>query len=117
MSPRNDKKPVPPSQAGWRGALELMRREQFNSRLVGGSVVMLVGSGLVSAVNFGYNVAVARLLGPTAFGHAAAVVTLLMLVSALAGRETILDAYRHAVEQGYRFFSYGDAMLILPHGA
>ncbi len=40
--------------------------------------------------------------------------TLLMLVSALAGRETILDAYRHAVEQGYRFFSYGDAMLILP---
>jgi len=43
--------------------------------------------------------------------------TLLMLVSALAGRELILDAYKHAVEQRYRFFSYGDAMLILPHGA
>ncbi|MGC1547707.1 MAG: tRNA preQ1(34) S-adenosylmethionine ribosyltransferase-isomerase QueA [Rhodanobacter sp.] len=43
--------------------------------------------------------------------------TLLMLVSALAGREYILDAYRHAVEQRYRFFSYGDAMLILPSGA
>jgi S-adenosylmethionine:tRNA ribosyltransferase-isomerase len=42
--------------------------------------------------------------------------TLLMLVSALAGREFILDAYRHAVEQRYRFFSYGDAMLILPQG-
>jgi S-adenosylmethionine:tRNA ribosyltransferase-isomerase len=42
--------------------------------------------------------------------------TLLMLVSALAGREFMLDAYRHAVEQGYRFFSYGDAMLILPQG-
>ena len=42
--------------------------------------------------------------------------TLLMLVSALVGRELILDAYRHAVEQRYRFFSYGDAMLILPHG-
>ncbi len=42
--------------------------------------------------------------------------TLLMLVSALAGREFMLDAYRHAVEQRYRFFSYGDAMLILPHG-
>jgi len=42
--------------------------------------------------------------------------TLLMLVSALAGREFVLDAYRHAVEQGYRFFSYGDAMLILPRG-
>ena len=40
--------------------------------------------------------------------------TLLMLVSALAGREFILHAYRHAVEQRYRFFSYGDAMLIWP---
>jgi S-adenosylmethionine:tRNA ribosyltransferase-isomerase len=36
-----------------------------------------------------------------------------MLVSALAGRELILDAYRHAVREGYRFFSYGDCMLIL----
>lgn len=42
--------------------------------------------------------------------------TLLMLVSALAGREFILDAYRHAVEQRYRFFSYGDAMLVWPKG-
>ncbi|MBS0486793.1 MAG: S-adenosylmethionine:tRNA ribosyltransferase-isomerase, partial [Proteobacteria bacterium] len=42
--------------------------------------------------------------------------TLLMLVSAFAGRELMLDAYRHAVEQRYRFFSYGDAMLILPNG-
>lgn len=40
--------------------------------------------------------------------------TLLMLVSALAGREFMLDSYRYAVEQQYRFFSYGDAMLILP---
>ena len=40
--------------------------------------------------------------------------TLLMLVSAFGGRETMLDAYRHAVEQRYRFFSYGDAMLIWP---
>jgi S-adenosylmethionine:tRNA ribosyltransferase-isomerase len=38
--------------------------------------------------------------------------TLLMLVSAFAGRETILEAYREAVEEKYRFFSYGDAMLI-----
>jgi S-adenosylmethionine:tRNA ribosyltransferase-isomerase len=38
--------------------------------------------------------------------------TLLMLVSAFAGRKTILDAYRTAVEEKYRFFSYGDAMLI-----
>ena len=40
--------------------------------------------------------------------------TLLMLVSAFAGRETMLDAYKHAVERRYRFFSYGDAMLIWP---
>ena len=38
--------------------------------------------------------------------------TLLMLVSAFAGREAILAAYRHAVAQRYRFFSYGDAMFI-----
>ncbi len=39
--------------------------------------------------------------------------TLLMLVSALAGRERILEAYAEAVRERYRFFSYGDAMLIL----
>jgi S-adenosylmethionine:tRNA ribosyltransferase-isomerase len=39
--------------------------------------------------------------------------TLLMLVCALAGTEEVLEAYRHAVEHQYRFFSYGDAMLVL----
>lgn len=39
--------------------------------------------------------------------------TLLMLVSAFSSRERILDAYRTAVHEGYRFFSYGDAMLII----
>jgi len=39
--------------------------------------------------------------------------SLLMLVSALAGRERVLDAYRHAIERGYRFYSYGDAMVVL----
>ena len=38
--------------------------------------------------------------------------TLLMLICALAGTDETLAAYRHAVEKGYRFFSYGDAMLI-----
>ena len=38
--------------------------------------------------------------------------TLLMLVSAFAGRENVLRAYRHAVERRYRFFSYGDAMFV-----
>jgi S-adenosylmethionine:tRNA ribosyltransferase-isomerase len=40
--------------------------------------------------------------------------TLLMLVSAFAGREHVLAAYRHAVRLRYRFFSYGDAMLVTP---
>ncbi|PWT81045.1 MAG: tRNA preQ1(34) S-adenosylmethionine ribosyltransferase-isomerase QueA [Acidobacteria bacterium] len=39
--------------------------------------------------------------------------SLLLLVSAFAGRELILAAYRHAVEQRYRFYSYGDCMLII----
>ena len=43
--------------------------------------------------------------------------TLLMLVSAFAGRERILAAYRHAVEKRYRFYSYGDAMLIMTGAA
>jgi S-adenosylmethionine:tRNA ribosyltransferase-isomerase len=38
--------------------------------------------------------------------------TLLMLVSAFAGYDHMMAAYRHAVEQKYRFFSYGDAMFI-----
>ena len=40
--------------------------------------------------------------------------TLIMLVSAFAGREQVLAAYRHAVAERYRFFSYGDAMFITP---
>jgi S-adenosylmethionine:tRNA ribosyltransferase-isomerase len=38
--------------------------------------------------------------------------TLLMLIAAFAGRERVLDAYRAAIDAGYRFYSYGDAMLI-----
>lgn len=40
--------------------------------------------------------------------------TLLMLVCAFAGRENVLRAYAYAVDQGYRFFSYGDAMFVTP---
>ena len=39
-----------------------------------------------------------------------------MLVSAFAGREQTLNAYKEAVEQGYRFFSYGDAMFYIDVG-
>ncbi len=40
--------------------------------------------------------------------------TLLMLVSALIGRDRTLALYHEALDRGYRFFSYGDGMLLLP---
>jgi S-adenosylmethionine:tRNA ribosyltransferase-isomerase len=43
--------------------------------------------------------------------------TLLMLVSAFAGKARVFDAYAHAVREQYRFFSYGDAMLLFPEAA
>jgi S-adenosylmethionine:tRNA ribosyltransferase-isomerase len=43
--------------------------------------------------------------------------SLLMLVSAFAGKEATLAAYRHAVAERYRFFSYGDAMFVTPNAA
>ena len=38
--------------------------------------------------------------------------TLLMLVCALGGKELVMGAYKHAVEAGYRFYSYGDCMFV-----
>jgi S-adenosylmethionine:tRNA ribosyltransferase-isomerase len=43
--------------------------------------------------------------------------TLMMLVCAFGGYDIMMHAYRHAVEERYRFFSYGDAMLIEPSAA
>jgi len=43
--------------------------------------------------------------------------TLLVLVAAFAGRERVLAAYHHAIAGRYRFFSYGDAMFVLPDPA
>lgn len=43
--------------------------------------------------------------------------TLLMLVSACGGLEQVMAAYRHAVRQSYRFFSYGDAMFLTRRGS
>ncbi|WP_425091588.1 tRNA preQ1(34) S-adenosylmethionine ribosyltransferase-isomerase QueA [Tropicimonas sp. S265A] len=42
--------------------------------------------------------------------------TLMMLVSALMGRERVMQIYAHAVAEGYRFFSYGDSSLLIPEG-
>src|SRR5215467_14265091 len=54
-----------------------------HSRLVSGSLTLLAGTGIVSAANLVYNLAIARMLGPAGFGHATAVYTLLMLMSAV----------------------------------
>jgi S-adenosylmethionine:tRNA ribosyltransferase-isomerase len=43
--------------------------------------------------------------------------TLFMLVAAFSGRERMLAAYRHAIDTGYRFYSYGDACLLHPEAA
>jgi len=59
------------------------RAKALRHKLLGGSLTMLAGSGLVGVTNLIYNVATARLLGPTGFAHATAVYTLLMLVSAI----------------------------------
>ena len=42
--------------------------------------------------------------------------TLFMLVAAFSGLDTIQRAYTHAIEAGYRFYSYGDACLLYPAG-
>ncbi len=55
----------------------------LRQKLLGGSIALLAGSGLVGITNLLYNVITARLLGPTGFAHATAVYTLLMLASAI----------------------------------
>jgi O-antigen/teichoic acid export membrane protein len=64
----------------------------LQARVLSGSFVLLTGSGLVTAINFAYNISVARFLGPTAFGHATAVYTLLILISAVTLSFQIVSA-------------------------
>jgi O-antigen/teichoic acid export membrane protein len=54
-----------------------------HAKILNGSLILLIGSVFVSLANFGYNIGVARLLGPADFSHAAAAVTILMLISAM----------------------------------
>jgi len=75
--------PPAATEGGWRDAVRHFRNESSHTAILSGSVVMLLGSAVVSIFNFAYNVAIARLLGPAEFGHATAIVTLLMLISAL----------------------------------
>jgi O-antigen/teichoic acid export membrane protein len=68
--------PLPPGEAQ-------TRAKKLRHKLLGGSLTLLAGSGLVGVTNLVYNVVTARLLGPTGFAHATAVYTLLMLASAI----------------------------------
>ncbi len=54
-----------------------------HAKILNGSIILLIGSVFVSLANFGYNIGVARMLGPSDFSHAAAAVTILMLISAI----------------------------------
>jgi O-antigen/teichoic acid export membrane protein len=73
-----------PHASSWRERLTGLRLgRSAHAKILGGSLIMLIGSVFVSLANFGYNIGVARLLGPADFSHAAAAVTILMLVSAI----------------------------------
>ena len=60
----------------------ISKSQTLQARVLSGSFVLLSASGLATAINLAYNIAVARFLGPTGFGHATAVYTLLILISA-----------------------------------
>ena len=83
----------------------------LQARIVSGSVVLLVGSGLTTGINLIYNVLIARYLGPTGYGQAAVVYTLLTLLSAVTLSFQIISA-KFAAQQSpvsdkgavYRYF-------------
>jgi O-antigen/teichoic acid export membrane protein len=70
----------------------ISKSKTLQARVLSGSFVLLSASGLATAINFAYNIAVARFLGPTAFGHATAVYTLLILISAVTLSFQIVSA-------------------------
>jgi O-antigen/teichoic acid export membrane protein len=75
---------MPPRVSGWRELLARAAPEySTHAKILNGSLVLLFGSVFVSLANFGYNIGVARMLGPSDFSHAAAAVTILMLISAI----------------------------------
>ncbi len=58
-------------------------RKSLQARIVSGSIILLSGSGLNTGINLAYNIAVAQYLGPTGFGHATVIYTILVLLSAV----------------------------------
>ena len=70
----------------------IQKPKTLQARIFSGSVVLLSGSGLATAINLAYNIAVARYLGPKGFGNATAVYTLLTLISAVTLSFQIISA-------------------------
>ena len=77
----------------------MQKPKTLQARIVAGSVILLSGSGLTTAINLAYNIAVARFLGPKGFGHATAVYTILTLVSAVTLSLQIICA-KFVAQQG-----------------
>jgi len=74
------------------GATVATSLKTLQAQILKGGLTLLAGTGLVGVLNLAHNLVVARLLGPTGYGHAAAVFTLLMLVSAITLAFQILCA-------------------------
>jgi S-adenosylmethionine:tRNA ribosyltransferase-isomerase len=84
--------------------------ERLANRDQGGANRVAAGSGEADAFIYpGYNF---RIVDALLTNFHLPQSTLLMLVCALGGKEFVMGAYRHAVESGYRFYSYGDCMLV-----
>jgi O-antigen/teichoic acid export membrane protein len=83
MAPRDSIAALPERPSFLLAVTAQLRRKDPQSMVLNGSIIMLLSSTLVSLLNFAYNVVMARMLGPSSFGHVTASVTLLMLASAV----------------------------------
>ncbi len=94
----------------------------LQARIVSGSIVLLSGSGLTTAINLTYNIAVARFLGPKGFGQATVVYTILTLISAVTLSFQIISAKlvakhisvegKSAVYRGFHRGAWGCGILV-----
>ncbi len=71
---------------------QIYNAKSIQARIVSGSVILLTGSGLTTAINLAYNIVVAQFLGPQGFGHATVVYTLLTVLSAVTLSFQIISA-------------------------
>src|SRR5215813_7936190 len=83
MAPSDSIAILPPEREAVQSVAGSPRRKSLQALVLGGSIVMLMNTTVVSTINFVYNVVMARMLGPSRFGHVTALVTLLMLCSAV----------------------------------